>query len=332
MNHESLLSDKNIVIISVPLAEALGIVKSAILRNIKYWISHNQEDAKDKLDTHFHHDMWWMYDTYEQWSKRLRLFSERSIRRNIKELENLNLIFSGNFNGKKYDQTKWYTINIPAFNAFMELWEEHGCPMKHDTKKTPEYGAFIKEWEAISGNYRLASMDSGTDVPTVHDGHMDESTMDTSGVSTKATPIPEVTTEDTTGKRCTSPDKSPDMPPNSRLGNKDSFGSLSGNTKPSEIEDEGSESKDEYDIDESALPQLVLYIIAQSGKKWKNWSKSRSLFKRRQLSNRIVVGIGSIRLKKTRTSFLNRYEKFVILINRHPVVMNKESIQSVLMK
>lgn len=49
----SWLEDDNILIVSVPLAQALGIGSSIVLRRIAHWISHNKKSNTNYRDNYY---------------------------------------------------------------------------------------------------------------------------------------------------------------------------------------------------------------------------------------------------------------------------------------
>lgn len=60
----------------------------------------------------------WVYNTYEEWSKQLDIPTS-TLRALIYLLEKAGIILSGNFNKKKSDRTKWYTLDYDALKKFI---------------------------------------------------------------------------------------------------------------------------------------------------------------------------------------------------------------------
>jgi hypothetical protein len=96
-----LLDDKPLIILP-SLAEKIGLNESIVLQQLHYWLleSKNIKDGEK-----------WVYNTYEDWQKQFPFWSVSTIRRIIGKLEKENLVFVGNFNKLKIDNTKWYRIN-----------------------------------------------------------------------------------------------------------------------------------------------------------------------------------------------------------------------------
>ena len=90
------------------LAKKIGLNEAIILQQVHYWLktSAKQRDGKT-----------WTYNTYQDWQKQFPFWSERTIRRTIKNLEDEGYLISGNYNKLAYDKTKWYTIDYEKLNA-----------------------------------------------------------------------------------------------------------------------------------------------------------------------------------------------------------------------
>ncbi|OCA86046.1 hypothetical protein A8F94_14490 [Bacillus sp. FJAT-27225] len=88
--------------INPTLAVKIGLNEAIVLQQIHYWL-------KKKL--HIIEGRSWVYNTYKEWNQQFPLWSESTIKRVFKTLENLGYVISGNFNKSKLDQTKWYTID-----------------------------------------------------------------------------------------------------------------------------------------------------------------------------------------------------------------------------
>ena len=100
------------LVISPSIATAIGLNQAIVLQQIHYWININE---KEKINNY--QGKTWTYNTYKEWQKQIPFFSERTILRTIQKLEKLKILESSNFNKKKYDRTKWYTINYDVLKV-----------------------------------------------------------------------------------------------------------------------------------------------------------------------------------------------------------------------
>ncbi|MBP0725564.1 replication protein [Bacillus sp. RG28] len=98
----NLLLDENPLVIIPSLATCIGLNKSIILQQLHYWL---------KKSKHIKNGRKWIYNTYEEWEPQFPFWSNKTIRRTITALETDGIIISKNFNQKKSDKTKWYTID-----------------------------------------------------------------------------------------------------------------------------------------------------------------------------------------------------------------------------
>lgn len=102
------------------LAVKVGLKEAIILQQIHYWILSEKSHERDGLN--------WIYNTYEGWQEQFPYMTARSLRNAIMELEKKGLLISANYNEKKSDRTKWYTIDY----AKLEIFSEKGLPKKAD--------------------------------------------------------------------------------------------------------------------------------------------------------------------------------------------------------
>ena len=97
-----LLIYDNPVMILPKLAVKIGLNEAVVLQQIHYWLvtsAHVKEGKK------------WVFNTYKDWQLQLPFWSESTIKRTIKSLEDQGYLISANFNRFKMDKTKWYSVN-----------------------------------------------------------------------------------------------------------------------------------------------------------------------------------------------------------------------------
>ena len=112
MNSPSrLLIPENPLIILPGLAVAVGLNEAIILQQIYYWLEINRKHNREGIDV-----VQWTYNTYAQWQEQFPWWSERTIRRAIRNLETLNVLISEPRTQNSYDHTKKYTINHNALD------------------------------------------------------------------------------------------------------------------------------------------------------------------------------------------------------------------------
>lgn len=116
----NLLINENPVLILPSLAEKLGLNEAVLLQQIHFWLKMSRNKKEGRT---------WVYNTYKDWQSQMPFWSNATIGRTIRSLEEKGLLISGNFNASKMDKTKWYTID---YQKLEELDVSFGaCGMEH---------------------------------------------------------------------------------------------------------------------------------------------------------------------------------------------------------
>lgn len=105
------------------LAREIGLNEAIMLQQMHYWLiksSHEFEGVK------------WFYKTLEDWQTEFPFWSAMTIRRTLTNLEKQKVIRIGNFNKKKFDKTKWYTIEYQCVNRRCVQNEQTMCSNRTD--------------------------------------------------------------------------------------------------------------------------------------------------------------------------------------------------------
>ena len=105
------------------LARELGLNEAIMLQQMHYWLiksSHEFEGVK------------WFYKTLEDWQTEFPFWSTMTIRRTLTNLEKQKVVRIGNFNKKKFDKTKWYTIEYQCVNRRCVQYEQTMCSNRTD--------------------------------------------------------------------------------------------------------------------------------------------------------------------------------------------------------
>ena len=87
------------------IVSVFGRSAATFLQQLHYWIT-----RPNHIGIMFEGKKW-IYNTYEDWAKDIKIYSVATIRLNVKALEEAGVIISRNLNKKKCDKTKWYTID-----------------------------------------------------------------------------------------------------------------------------------------------------------------------------------------------------------------------------
>lgn len=129
------------------LAREIGLNEAIMLQQIHYWLlkSGNEfEGAK------------WFYKTLEEWQSEFPFWSAMTIRRTLGSLEKQKIIKIGNFNKKKFDKTKWFTIDYQRVNRRCVQNEQTMCSdctdgcVQNEQTNTREYQESTTENNNVS--------------------------------------------------------------------------------------------------------------------------------------------------------------------------------------
>jgi hypothetical protein len=90
------------------VARDVGVEEAIMYSNLQFWCVHNKANGR-----HHYDDRYWTYNTYSAFVELFPFWTEKQIRRILKNLEGNNYIKVGNYNRKKYDKTKWYSTDCP---------------------------------------------------------------------------------------------------------------------------------------------------------------------------------------------------------------------------
>jgi uncharacterized phage protein (TIGR02220 family) len=117
-----LINEASIMIIP-SLAVKLGLNEAAVLQQILYWVESSQHLIERRK---------WIFNTYKDWQKQFPFWSESTIKRAIRSLEDQGLLITGNFNRMQMDKIKWYTIDYARLGALEEPNSKQDEPVSHE--------------------------------------------------------------------------------------------------------------------------------------------------------------------------------------------------------
>lgn len=105
------------------LAKEIGLNEAIMLQQMHYWVLKSSNEFKGVK---------WFYKTLEEWQTEFPFWSVMTIRRTLGSLEKQKIIKIGNFNKKKFDKTKWYTIDYQRVNRRCVQNEQTMCSNRTD--------------------------------------------------------------------------------------------------------------------------------------------------------------------------------------------------------
>lgn len=105
------------------LAREIGLNEAIMLQQMHYWLLKSSNEFEGVK---------WFYKTLEDWQTEFPFWSAMTIRRTLTNLEKQKVIRIGNFNKKKFDKTKWYTIEYQCVNRRCVQNEQTMCSNRTD--------------------------------------------------------------------------------------------------------------------------------------------------------------------------------------------------------
>ncbi|CAG9606568.1 hypothetical protein [Pseudoneobacillus rhizosphaerae] len=97
------------LLISWSFTVKVGLTEAVMLQKVQFWLSSSNNVKEGKK---------WIYCSYKDWQKEVPFWSESTIKRAIKSLEDLGILISANWNESKLDKTKWYRINYERLQEY----------------------------------------------------------------------------------------------------------------------------------------------------------------------------------------------------------------------
>tara|TARA_R110002153_G_scaffold27209_1_gene84656 strand:+ start:2768 stop:3460 length:693 start_codon:yes stop_codon:yes gene_type:complete len=111
-------------------ATKYGVDGAILLHHLRYWVAKNEANDKN-----FHEGSHWTYNSTSAFAVLFPFWTARKIGRLLQKLEDDGIIISGNFNNKRYDRTKWFTI---SGNTICQKGEVHSSNMVNAITKYVE--------------------------------------------------------------------------------------------------------------------------------------------------------------------------------------------------
>jgi hypothetical protein len=121
------------------IAKNIGVEEALMYSNIEYWCEKNKANNKNYFNNYY-----WTYNCTKAFIILFPFWTEKQIRRIIKNLEEGEYIKSGNFNKSKYDKTKWYTTFCK--NDDIDKINQEIKPIKNIDELLPNKEFDLSKW------------------------------------------------------------------------------------------------------------------------------------------------------------------------------------------
>ena len=104
-----LISEPPLLVLPL-LAKTIGLNEAILLQQLHYWLKRSKHEAGGER---------WVYNTYADWLEQLPFWSEKTLRRIVKNLEDSQLLISTYEFNFSINKTKWYRIDYTKLNALI---------------------------------------------------------------------------------------------------------------------------------------------------------------------------------------------------------------------
>ena len=106
-------------VINTELACLLGLNEAIVLQQMHYWLEKNKAKAKN-----YHDNRFWTYGSLQEYRDRdFKFWSFNTVKRTIAKLTERGFLLASNYNKIRLDQTKWYSIDYEALDAWLSQQE-----------------------------------------------------------------------------------------------------------------------------------------------------------------------------------------------------------------
>jgi hypothetical protein len=133
------MENLKIHLLTQDIAATIGQNESILLNQILYWLSKCGRKIAGQEEK-------WIYNSLAEWHKQFSYWSMYKLRKTIKSLEDLGLIKSIKVNAKKWNHTKWYTVDYLQYkNLLKKIENEKNTDLSTALDKIEDNDLLIKK-------------------------------------------------------------------------------------------------------------------------------------------------------------------------------------------
>jgi hypothetical protein len=146
-----LLISESPIMILPSLAVRVGVNEAVLLQQVHYWLVKSSHVKEGRT---------WIYNTYRDWQEQLPFWSESTIKRAVKSLEEKGLLMTANWNKSKLDNTKWFSID------YQQLATMEGTSPNDDQTSVQLEPANDAHWDGVELNLTKPIPESTSETST----------------------------------------------------------------------------------------------------------------------------------------------------------------------
>jgi hypothetical protein len=152
-------------VFSPMLAALVGLNEAIFLYQLQYWLERSQNEYDGRR---------WRYATYQEWLADFPFWSDSTLKRTVKRLEDLGVLISTDkLNRFRRDRTKWYTIDYDQLDEVVVRAVEvrqhakaGGCPEWPAPSGQNDQSIWSNRPDQSESKWPAPTIDYGTDSPS----------------------------------------------------------------------------------------------------------------------------------------------------------------------
>ena len=147
------MENLKIHLLTQDIAGTIGQNESILLNQILYWLSKCGRKIAGQEEK-------WIYNSLAEWHKQFSYWSMYKLRKTIKSLEDLGLIKSIKVNARKWNHTKWYTVDYRQYkNLLKKIENEKNTDISTALNKIEDRDLLIKKNPSLHLNVSSINKD-----------------------------------------------------------------------------------------------------------------------------------------------------------------------------
>lgn len=95
------------------IAAMYGVDEAVFIHNLYWWIRKNEANGR-----HYYDGRNWTYNSMRAFSELFPFWTQRQLRRIIRNLSDNGVIYIGNYNAAGFDRTQWYALDEIVYSIY----------------------------------------------------------------------------------------------------------------------------------------------------------------------------------------------------------------------
>ena len=126
------------------IAAMYGVDEAVFIHNLYWWIRKNEANGR-----HYYDGRNWTYNSMRAFSELFPFWTQRQLRRIIRNLSDNGVIYIGNYNAAGFDRTQWYALDETVYSIYsngLTHLTETSNPFDQTVTPIPDSKPYIKPY------------------------------------------------------------------------------------------------------------------------------------------------------------------------------------------